>query len=535
MAEIKSNPIIDHIAATAQAMASDKQAAIDVATQLDEQEQSNSAAQVAQQALGGAKQVIISQKNSWEAATDATVKGIRADFGANANEVGSNANYWMKESEKTARQAYEARDALQAKQGISMLSDPLGWINAQFSVQSDAATFNYYVDKHNEANSRLDQITQSSDAQVIATQRSQQKTSTEYAIAQGEEAAQTAAYNISQLKDKAAGDRIKGIVELNNLTAKDAALALQLHQANNSDRGLALQAQAHKDMMADRADRAAERAERAADKTSTLQDQEDFRNQYNANARRNNQTEIPDNKSWRTVFAVNAKNPDFWAKVAAGQQIIANDGASTGIPVAASAGHAAVVYAGGGTNLKKDPVAQFLFDKLSAVKANPQAPKDPEALAAMVTKVAVDEATNQARAINPNVGNIYSAPPVAVVMGAVGPKTDPFLATVVKPLVDADPNVKINDDVLFGQAFDFAKGNSANFNTAAAGIKAYYDQAVLQNNKLKEYTEKGLPAQVGYNVVINGQTVDATNITAIKKAMITANAPGYGASPFGFR
>lgn len=523
MATQTDNPIINHIAAASQAQASNKQAGIDIAAQMDAQQATYSDAAMSQAALGAGKQAIISSQETLLAAKEAKAAQIRADFGADPTEVGSQSNKWLVEMQQTADKAYASLDAIREKQSQTLLSNPLGFIQAQFTLPADIAEHNYWASKHNMAESNLSQITSASDANVIAANRAAATTSTELAIAKGEEAAQIANYNIAQIKEQAAGARIKGIEVLNSLSAQKASMALQIHQSANSDRGLQLQEQAHKDMMADRALRRADTAERLQEKADNLESQEDMRKQFNAAARSNNQAEIPDQRAWRTVVTANAKNPDFWSKIAAGQQIVANDGSSVGVPVASSAGHAAMVYANGGTNFKLDPVAQFLFDRLETAKSTSGAYKDPEAFAAAVTKTAVADATKMGKRIDPNSPNIYSAPPASVVLSALGPKTDPFIATVLKPIIDANPKATIPDDVLLGKAFEFAAGNSANYNTAAAGIKTYYDQAVLNNTLTKQFVEKGLPAQTKYPAVIDGRLVDLTNITDIKKAIIRHN------------
>jgi hypothetical protein len=520
MATQTDNPIINHIAAVAQSQASNKQASIDIATQMDAQQAAYSDAEMSQAALGAGKQAIISAQETLLAARDAKAAAIRTQFGADPTELGSQSNKWLTEMQQNADKAYAALDVVREKQSHTLLSDPLSFIQAQFTLPADIAEHNYWASKHNQAEANLNEVTSASDANVIAANRAAATTSTELAIAKGEEAAQTANYNIAQLKEQAAGTRIKGIETLNGLTAQKASMALALHQSANSDKGLQLQEQAHKDMMEDRALRRAQVVKDNATEADNLQAQEDMRKQFNANARRNNQAEIPDQRTWRTVATANAKNPDFWSKIAAGQQIVANSGSAVGVPVASSAGHAALVYANGGTNFKLDPVAQFLFDKLETVKATPGASKDPEAVASAVTAAAIGEATRLSKRIDPNSPNIYVAPPPAVILNALGPAQSDFVQKTIAPLVAANPKLAMNDDVIMAKAFDYAGTLPRGIDAAAAGIKAYYDQAVLNNTVTKQFVEKGLPAQVKYPALIEGKVVDLTDLTAIKTAII---------------
>lgn len=516
MAEVKDNPVINYYAQAAQAQASDQQAKIDIAKQLDDQEAANSAAQVAQTAMGGAAKTMSAEQNSWAAATDAKVSQIRKVFGADTTAQGSESNYWLGEMQDNAHKAYAALDVIKEKQSATLLNDPLGFINAQFTLPADIATHNYYAERHNIAEQALNEITQASDAAVIATNHAKQTTSTEFAVAEGEKAAQGAAYNVAVLKEQNAGNRIKGILEINNLTSSQASLALQVHQAQNSDKSLVMQAAAHKDMMEQRQARLDAAAEGKAD-------QEEMRQAYNAGARRMGKPTIDDLTSFRRYFAVNNKNPDFMDILGQGQEIQLNNGASTGVAVAGSAGKTALLYASGATNnLRTDPVGAFLADQLTIVKSGANAPKDREALAGEVTTQAVKVATAMKKQIRDDSPNIYAAPPPAVVLDAVGTKSDPFLDSAIRPLV-TDPSVKIPDGKIFGAAFDFAAGNKGNFNMAAEGIKAYYTQAVLQNVLLKQFSEKGLPTQTNYPVVIDGKIIDATDITQVKTALIRHN------------
>jgi hypothetical protein len=502
--------------------------------QLDQQDAANSAAEVANTALGGAKQVIAAQQESWKAATDSSVAAGRVAYGADPTKIGSESNYWLGEMQANAHKAYTAMDAVKAGQSKTLLNDPLGYIQAQFSLPADIDTFNYYAQKHNIAEESLNQTIAASDANVIATKRAEQTTSTEVAIAKGQEATQTAAYNLAQLQSKSAGERIKGLQELNAMSAQQASYALQAHQAANSDKSLALQAQAHADAQADRQIRIAQMQELMDQKTQKVDDLNYYTSAYNAGAKRVGKSEISADMFRRLA---QQKSPEFQDIFAQGQQLLANDnGVSNGISVAGSAGHAAAIYASGGVQLTPGTVQSYLYDSYEKAKMDPAAPKDREAFVAGVGATAVSNAVKLEGKIDPKVGNnIYSAPPTASVMQAAGTATDPFLAAVVKPLVDQDPNIKIPDDVMFGKAFDFA-AKSKDLNAAAAGVSAYYTQAVLKNNVEKQFSENGLPAQKGYNVVIEGRVVDATNPTSVKKAiMMHTIEDKLGSSPFGFR
>ena len=522
MAEIKDNPIINHIAAAAQAQASNQQTQLDIAKQMDIEQGQSDAMVLARQAIGGADQTIIAGKNSRAAAVDAKASSIRTEFGADPTLQGSESNYWLKEAQDNAHKAYAALDVINGKKQATLLSDPLGFISAQFTLPADVATYNYYAEKHNLAEGRVKDITSVSDANVIAADRAAAKTSTEEAIAEGDKAAALSVLDVAKIREAAAGTRIKGMAELNSLSRDQASLALQIHQSANSDRGLQLQEQAHKDLMEDRAQRRADAQERLNDKKSSMEDQEALRNAYNMGAKATGRVQIPDARSWRTTNGALQKDPLFWETLGYGQQLQMTDGVTNGIPVANSAGQAAMLYHSGRPPAG-DNVAKFLTDTVEAVRLEPTAPKDKEGLTAAITVEAQKRAKVMAARIDPKAPNIYTAPPVSVVMQALGADTDPFLDTVVKPMLAIDANVKIPDDVMFGKAADFAKGSKADFNVAADGISSYYKIAALKNGILNGYADKGLPAQTSYNAVINGAVVNLVDPIAVKKALLMAN------------
>jgi hypothetical protein len=519
MAEIKDNPIINHIAANAQAQAQNTQTSVDIAKMMDQQEEQSQAAIVARSAIGNADQTILSSRHSRAAAVDAKNAAIRTEFGADPTLQGTASNNWIREAEANAQKAYAALDVVKQKQSTTLLDDPIGFISAQFTLPADVAAYNYYANKHNIAQSRVSEITQSSDANVIAANRAAATTSTEEAIAEGEKAALGAAMDIAKLKEAAAGSRIKGLGELNALTRDQANMAMQLHQSANSDRGLALQEQAHRDLLEDRALRRQQAASQLKDKQDSFEDQESLRLAYNMGAKATGRVQIPDARSWRTTNAALQKDPLFWETMGYGQQLQLTEGVTNGIPVANSAGNTAMLYASGRVPAGNN-VAQFLVDRVAEVKLEPNAPKDKEGFAAAVTIHAQARAKTMSTRIDPKVPNIYSAPPVGVVMQAVGLADDPFLTTMVKPILVEEPNAKIPDDVLFAKAADFVAGNRANFNAAADGIATYYKIAVLKNNIANQYSEKGLPNQKAYNAVINGRTVNLIDVISIKRELM---------------
>ena len=518
MAEIKDNPIINSIAQAGQAQAASQQTALSVHQMMDQEDMANSAAVVARSAMGGAEQTMSSEQNAWKAATDAKVAETRTVMGADPTLQGSLSNTWLQRMNDAAEKQYQSLNVIQEKQSKTLLNDPLGFISAQFTLPADIATHNYYNGQRDIAEKQLNEITSASDANVIAINRAQQHTSSEYAMAESTKAAQGAELDNARLISENAGKQIVGLNDLNSLTQQQLNTAFQVHAAANSDAQLAETKKLHQDNLALRQ----ERADKKADDDAGL---DSDRQAYNMAMKRMGKPEIVDNRLWRNIYTHNyGRDQNFMNELGQGQTLAAAGGVTNGVAMSGSAGETAQLYASGSTtNLKTDPVGAFLYNQLASVKSTAGAPKDHLALSEAVTTAAVKAAKDMKGQIRDDSANIYAAPPPAIVLGTTVALSDPFLSTVIKPIADLDPKKSLPDGTIFGQAFEFAGRQQGNTNMAADGIANYYKVAVLKNNLLNQYTEKGLPPQTNYPVVIDNAVVDATDVTAVKRAILLHN------------
>ena len=128
--------------------------------------------------------------------------------------------------------------------------------------------------------------------------------------------------------------------------------------------------------------------------------------------------------------------------------------------------------------------------------------------------------------------SIYAAPSPAMILQATKATTGPFIDSVVRPLVTG-PEVQIPDDVMFGKAVAFARENGkGGLNAAADDLVKYYNAAVVKNNMLNQYKEKGLPPQTSYNANINGAILNLNDPIAVRRAIIMATTKqAIGESP----
>ena len=523
MADIKPNPIINAAAANAQATASDQQAKLDIAKQMDVQDALTSDMTGAVQTAMQADQIIVAQKNAASAKIDAQNAAAQSALSTDWTQQGSRSNYWAAEMASNAQKAYDTLDVIKEKQTKTLLSDPLGFIDAQFTLPADIATHNYYAEKHNVAEGALNEITRATNDAAIMNNNMREQTSAAAAEAEQTKVAASAAISIGKLNMDMAGKKITGIVELNNLTTQQAALAYQALNADNEQKRLAMQAQSNADQHAQRMMMMQDRQDKLDQKAVDRGDLEAMMNSRNAGATMLGKPKVDNVDIFRREYMANQKNPDYQNMIGLGQQIGLNGGSVSGISVAQTAGDAARIYSSGGTNLRGNVVGTFLATKYDEEAGkNIASRKDPVAFADHITSVAKSVAATQLASIDDQKPNIYAAPPPSVVLANVGVKSNPFIASVVLPMVDLNPQMKLDANTLMAKAIDFAKDNPANFNVAAEGIAAYYRQATLTNNMVNRYVENGLPEQKTYNAKISGKNMVLSDPTSVKRAMLVA-------------
>lgn len=536
MAEVKDNPIINYVAAAAQSHAADTQAKLDIQKQLDTQEASSADAMLQATTIGNANALISNAEESWKAATDSKIAAKNKTLGTDWNDLGSKTNYWAKEMADNADKAYASLDVIKEKKTKTLLNDPIGFIEAQFSLPADIATHNYYADKHNAAEANLNELTNVSNAATVGIKQDEQRSSAEVAIAKATAANALAAANVDALKRQAAGDSIKGITEINALTSKQLATVLQVHAAQNSDASLALQRQAQADSHANSLLMQQQRQDILETKAATLGDWQYQMEVRNIGAKARGMAPIESVDMFRREYSIQNKNPVYQDMLAYGSSIKGNldkNGVPSlsGVPVANNAGDAARNYAAGGNNLSANPVGAYLASVYSTKKTDPGAIKDPAAFSTVINNTAVEGATKMLRSIDnsPNAHgtNLYAAPPPLVMLKAAAVYSNPFIVDTVVPMVELNKSVVIPDAVMLAKAAEYAKTNKANFNIAAQGIVDYYSQAVIKNNSQKLFKENGLPPQLDYTANINGININLNDITQVRRYLFQTNMATY--------
>jgi hypothetical protein len=407
--------------------------------------------------------------------------------------------------------AYAALDVVHAQQSKTLFNDPIGHIMSQFTLPGDVETYNYYARKAQVAEGDLNNIISMSSAGAVAANNMKQLTSTDLALAKSQEAATASQLQVDKLKYESAATGIQGISVLQKLNQDQMATTFQLHSAQNSDRSLAMQSEQQSFMREARQQTIDLKVQNDADARSDM-------TAYNVGIQRTGGAQISDVNAFRRMNATRNSNPDFMATLVAGQMIQAK-GNTSGVPVAATSGEAALLYSQSQANLTSNPVGLFLRDRLDDVRNAPGSPKNKAELAAKVTEVVQQRATRDVGAIRDDEPNIYDAPPLPAMVVAT-PNVyakDLFFTQELAPILAADKNATLNNTQILTKAVEMAKGGTADFNAAIAGVTNYYKAAVVVNAATKQYAENGLPEQKnGFMASIGGATVNLTNPADVK-------------------
>ena len=532
MADIKRNPVLDAAAANSIASASDQQAKIDIAKQMDMRDKAASDATGAIETEAISDKIISAQKHAAAATVDAQNAAAKVALSTDWLDMGSRSNKLARDSAESFDKAGLIAAEIQKKRSATLLDDPLGFISAQFTLPADIETHNYYAQKHNDAEAELSQITKATNDAAITNNNMRQQTSAEAALAEQNKVAAAATLNIAKINIDMAGRRIEGIKELNNLTTQQAGLAYQALSAHNDQIRLSLQAQSNADQHAARLEASADRQERSEQKLSDRADLVAMQMDRNTGAKTMGRPAVDNIDVFRREYIANQKNPDYQNMISIGQQVGLNKGSVTGISIAPTAGDAARMYAAGGVNLRGDPVAKFLaktYDEEAG--KNLASKKDPVAFADHVSTIAKSVAQTQLSSIDDQKDNMYAAPTPSILTRAKAVISNPFIVDTVMPMVALNADMKLDSNTIMAKAIDFAKSNPANFNVAAEGVAAYYKQAVLTNNMVNRYVERGLPEQKQFVGNVNGRNVVLSDVASVKRVMLSAqirnNSLGY--------
>ena len=287
------------IVAAAQAQNKSKQTQVDILTQLDMQAAQSESVATNLEAMGHAAKVISAQDEGFKAATDAKKKAAEVALSSDFTDQASKTNYWASEVHENAAKAYASLDAINEKKQLNLLSDPLGFIQAQFTLPSDIAQHNYYASKHNIADNALSELIKGTTDAAVMASRMEQSTSATKAAAEQDKIGFAASAEAARIRAASAGTRINGLTALNSLDQQQANMAFTVLNAKTAQQHLAISQQNAADQHAMRVMQQAE----FADKMQNKQDDRDTMTyameQRNAGARLAGRAEITDLKLFK--------------------------------------------------------------------------------------------------------------------------------------------------------------------------------------------------------------------------------------------
>lgn len=484
--------------------AEQQQTQVDIMALMDAQETNYAQQALVVDELSSAKKVISAQQEAFAAETDAKKLAAEVAYSSNFSDQASKTNYWAKEVHENAAKAYASLDAINEKKKSNLLEDPIGYIMNQFTLPSDIAAHNYYVNKHNVADTALNTLIKGTSDAAIMAKNMEKSTSTEQALAKLTEIETQAKWDKLKISKEAAGTRMSGLQTLNQMDIQQTAAAYQALSAVNADQHLKLAQRSADDQHQMRMMQQKEFNEKTTAKLEANQSMEAEMQSYNAGARLANRPEIHDVKTFQRVAqnAIQRKDQDFLNVVSAGQLIELNGGKVDGVMIAKNAGDTASMYSKSGPMLKGNSVGSFMADTYNNLKARPGVnAKDIEAFNAVANTEIVATAKAKMNKIKDSEPNIYAALPVDIIAKSkTGQQllTTPFMQSTIVPMYNADKDVKIPDTLMLEKASKFVLSNRSELDSTAKAIATYYQSAIHTNNVVKRYVENGLPPQQSY-------------------------------------
>jgi len=523
-----SNPILNFAAQAAQTQARTIDNATAITAQNDAVNNATTQDLNAVDAAASAQQVVQAATDSVKLQTSSENASAKAMLGADPNA----ANYRLQSLQATQQDAYEKTQALSGiiaqKQSATLLSDPLGFINAQFTLPADIAQHNYYAGLHNAASQEYDDIV----SKATNTAQENEKTAATMTAAQASanqdlitaKAAETKA----TIQQNAAQLNTKGILDLQTLNEQqlsNSATAVNVADAQTRI-GLAQQQMAltnqtrllQQQMLQERIDA----------KTASDSELADTAASYNTAAARLGGTPLP-----ATVVAARLKrgDPTVSQFVRYGQDIGDNGGNAEGVPVAATPAQAGALYTSSKIvpNGTTSSTMSYLAEKVNEFAGNSAiaSEKDPNVRLGMINKLIDNDVTNQAKAISDNKPNIYAAPSVAALVSSVPAlANNSFINGVLLPKAQANPDAPSSANDIVTAAVAAINKDPSQLNDVAQGIANFYNASIYYNNKMKGYGENGLPLQTNYLAQLNtgflgrSQTLDLSNPTVVKTLLM---------------
>ena len=443
------------------------------------------------------------------------------------------ANYRLQELTNQRTDAYnKANDIAKTiadKQSLTFINDPLGFINAQFTLPADIAQHNYYANLHNSAADEYTTIVSQTTATAQENTATAATMTTAAALAKQQEIQGQSQQAVAKAQQTGAQLAIEGISKQQALTDDQLNQAHMAVQVKDEQTRIAMQqanfglVQAQKKIYLGILQDSLER------KTAALEDQNAAVTAYNKAADKMGAPRLP---ATTVIAKLRQKDPQVAEVLAYGQRLQDALGTGETVPVSGSMAQAGALYnstPGMVPTGTSAPTAKFLASTVAELHARPeiQAIKDPSSRLDSINATLSGVVATQAKTIYDDKPNVYSAPPAAALIAATPAlSANSFVSSIVMPQAQANPSAafKANDIVSAGIAA-VAKDPSQ-LDSVAEGINKIGVAAVNYNNNLKGYQANNVPLQTNYPAALNTgmfggtQTVELTDLTAIKTLLM---------------
>lgn len=419
------------------------------------------------------------------------------------------------------------------KQSKTLLSDPLGFIQAQFSLPADIAQHNYYATIHNNAEAEYSNVVSSVTAEAQMNKATLATVTTASADAEQAKIAAESAQAQARITQTGAQLNIAGIRELQSLT--DADLAHSATALNFKEQQVRIDLQ-RSQIAAANASRDLSnqlKIEQLNKNQLALEDQQYYANAYNkAQAKLGGATE----PMAAVMAGLRRQDPKVLKMVRIGQDIITSGGTGEGVMIAPNPAEAGELYNGQrliptGTTA---PVMKYLADKYGDLRADQavNAEKDPAGKIALINTAIKADVAKQASKIEDGTNNIFAAPTIASLLVSVPAlANNGFVANELAEKAKANPDIPTSTADILAAGIAAIKKDPSRLNEVTQGTANFFNAAIWSNNKLKGYAENGLDPQQSYPAAVptgfmgRQQTVNVNNPVDVKAVYMMAALP----------
>jgi hypothetical protein len=523
-----SNPILDFAAAKGEANRRSAENANQVERNNDTITNATQQDITAVENAASADQIVKAATDAAQLRTSADNAQAKVDLGLDRTK----ANYRLANLASQQADAYDKANAIAKviadKQSATILSDPLGFINAQFTLPADIAQHNYYAGLHNSAASEYDSIVSQGTATAVENKALEATMTVAQAQADQDKIAAMSSKQTAEITKQGAQLNTQGIQALQSIQQgqlNNAHLAVSVADAQSR---IQMQRAQFEAAQTNRALQQSMLVDRLNERKATIDEQNMTADNYNKAAARLGGATLP-----ASIILARLKKGDPVVSqfVRYGEDISINGDKAEGVIVATNPAQAGALYGSSkiipsGTTAS---VMNYLASQVNSLASDQQVQGEKDGagkMAVMNAKINGDVA-RQSSLISDSEPNIYAAPSIAAVVGSVPALVNNgFVSGELMAKSKANPDMASSAKDIFAAGVVAIKSDPSRLDEVAAGISQFYSGAVHANNALKGYAENGLPTQKSYpaelptGILGRNQTLDMTNPALVTRALM---------------